>query len=76
MQIDGDRERVQVIIARMPVPDPGSGGTVHFDDDPERWARFPPAALRGPYLTATCAQQFPTSPAIKALNYQANPSSL
>lgn len=72
VQLDGDHERVEEIIA----PDLRSDGIVRFEDDREHWARFLPAALRGAYLTATCPQQqFPTSPAVEALDDALDPPS-
>jgi hypothetical protein len=72
LTIDGDEPKVREIIDRVSVPDLDSGATLVFADDPERWARFLPAALRGPYLTATCAQEFPTPAAITKLDQQAS----
>jgi len=74
LQIDGDEAKAREIIERVSVPDLDSGATLRFDDEPERWARFLPAALRGPYLTATCEQEFPTPPAVRDLDTQINAS--
>ena len=69
LQIDGDETKAREIIERVSVPDLDSGdGIVRFEDDPERWARFLPAALRGPYLTATCEQEFPSPHSVRELD--------
>ena len=69
LRIDGDEAKAREIIERVSVPDLDSGdGIVRFEDDPERWARFLPAALRGPYLTATCEQEFPTPEPVRELD--------
>jgi hypothetical protein len=70
VEIDGDRAKVEEIKRRILVPDLDPDRTLRFDEDRERWARFLPAALRGPYLTATCEQEFPTPAAIRNLDGQ------
>lgn len=56
LQADGHRHELEdpsgVVDLTLSVPNLRTGGSVHFDDDHEEWARGLPAVYRGPELLA------------------------